>query len=104
MAIRQLIKGCQLAMHNAVILADENKKLWAENNRQKRKKAVKRSFIAIGRVLTVAKGLANINNKDIVEEEVVKHAVNIQSIRASRKCSKCRSIEHTARTCTVILA
>ena len=52
-AVRQLVKGCQMAMHSAVLLADENKKLRAANERQKKKRAVRRSYIATGGVLTV---------------------------------------------------
>ena len=37
-ALNQLIKGCQLAMHNAVLLAKENKELRAENEKKKRKR------------------------------------------------------------------
>jgi hypothetical protein len=51
--IQQLVKGCQMAMHSAVLLADENKKLRATNKRQKKKRAVRRSYIATGGVLTV---------------------------------------------------
>jgi hypothetical protein len=37
-AIRQLVKGCQIAMHSATILAEENTKLRAANQRQRRKR------------------------------------------------------------------
>jgi hypothetical protein len=52
-AVRQLVKGCQMAMHSAVLLADENKRLRAANERQTKKRAVRRSYIAKGGVLTV---------------------------------------------------
>ena len=52
-AIQQLVKGCQMAMHSAVLLTDENKKLRAANERQKKKRAIRRSYIATGGVLTV---------------------------------------------------
>jgi hypothetical protein len=52
-AIQQLVKGCQMAMYSAAILADENRKLRAANERQKKKKAIQRSYIATGGVLTV---------------------------------------------------
>lgn len=42
-AINQLIKGCQMAMHSAVILAAENKKLRAANERVKKKRQKKKS-------------------------------------------------------------
>ena len=52
-ALNQLVKGCQLAMHSAVLLAEENRQLRSENKRQKRKRTKKRAFIAIGGVLTM---------------------------------------------------
>ena len=39
-AIQQLVKGCQMAMHSAVLLTDENKKLQAINKQQKKKRAI----------------------------------------------------------------
>jgi hypothetical protein len=46
-----------MAMHSAVLLTNENKQLWAANERQKRKRAQRRSYIAIGGVLTVKEGI-----------------------------------------------
>ncbi|KAM4061942.1 DDE superfamily endonuclease [Hirsutella rhossiliensis] len=37
-AINQLIKGCQMAMHSAALLADENRQLRSENQRRKQRK------------------------------------------------------------------
>lgn len=44
-------------MHLAVLFADENKKLRATNECQKNKRAVQRSYLALGGVLSVQKGL-----------------------------------------------
>jgi hypothetical protein len=52
-ALYQLVKAGQLAMQSAVILAEENRQLRSESERQKRKKAKKRTFIARGVVLTI---------------------------------------------------
>ncbi|ODM16160.1 hypothetical protein SI65_08594 [Aspergillus cristatus] len=38
-ALNQLIKGCQIAMHNGILLEQENKQLRAENTVQKQKRA-----------------------------------------------------------------
>jgi hypothetical protein len=46
-----------MAMQSAVILAEENRQLRAENARQKKKRAKKRSYIATGGTLTVQEGL-----------------------------------------------
>jgi len=50
--LNQLVKGCQMAMHNAVLLASQNEKLFNENQRQKRKRTQRRSYIAKKGVLT----------------------------------------------------
>jgi hypothetical protein len=46
LALSQLVKGCQLAMQSATILADENTKLRASNERQRRKRKQRRQYIA----------------------------------------------------------
>jgi hypothetical protein len=46
-----------MAMNSAVLLAEENRQLQAENERQKKKRANRRSYIATGGVLTVQEGL-----------------------------------------------
>ena len=37
-ALDQLVKGCQMAMHSAVLLAHENERLQSENKYQKKKR------------------------------------------------------------------
>ena len=46
-----------MAIYSVVLLTDENKKLRATNKRQKKKRAVRRSYIATGGVLIVQEGL-----------------------------------------------
>jgi hypothetical protein len=102
-AFKQLVKGCQLAMHSAVLLADENKQLRAANERQKKKRATKRSYIAKGGVLTVQEGLNRAQlGETVVEGGSISEPVNLQT-RAPRTCSLCRSLAHTARTCQLRL-
>ena len=57
-ALSQLVKGCEMAMLSAVLLASENKKLRMENRRQKKKRAQRRTYIARGGVLLGAEGLS----------------------------------------------
>ena len=44
-------------MNSAVLLVEENRQLQVENERQKKKRAKKRSYIATGGVLTIQEGL-----------------------------------------------
>ena len=46
-----------MAIYSIVLLADENKKLRAVNERQKKKRAVRRLYITTGGVLIVQEGL-----------------------------------------------
>lgn len=101
-ALNQLVKGCQLAMNNAVLLAEENRQLRHANERQKKKRAKKRTFIATGGVLTNGEGIARSQGTNtqsrVPESGVVTEEVTIQT-RAPRTCSMCKSLLHTTRTC-----
>jgi hypothetical protein len=101
-ALDQLVKGCQLAMNSAVLLAEENRQLRHENQRQKKKRAKKRTFIATGGVLTNQEGIARQHRSQVTntvpEREVVTEEATVKT-RAPRMCSLCRSLSHTARTC-----
>jgi hypothetical protein len=98
-ALNQLVKGCQLAMNSAVLLAEENRQLRRENERQKKKRAQKKTFIARGGVLTIQEGRDLSQNATIVPESGVAHQEATVQTRAPRLCSLCRSSLHTARTC-----
>ena len=100
-AFQQLVKCAKIAMYTNTVLAEENRQLRAENQRQKRKRAIKRTFIQSGGVLTVQHGIELVEtaeNGPVGGE--VEPLIEPQP-RAVRMCSVCRSIEHTARTCPV---
>jgi hypothetical protein len=94
-ALHYLVKGCQLAMHGATLLSDENDRLRMENQRQKKKKERRRSYVAHGGILTAAEGLR------LAEER----AQDSEGLRAQlgmvteRLCSNCRLRGHNKRTC-----
>jgi hypothetical protein len=98
-ALNQLVKGCQIAMNSTVLLAEENRQLRAENIRQKKKRAKRRSYIATGEVLTVQEGLDLLQIANTGLESRVAHQEATAQTRAPRICSLCRSQSHTARTC-----
>jgi hypothetical protein len=88
-----------MAMHSAVLLASQNEKLIAENHRQKRKRAKRRSYIAKGGVLIGAEAQVLINNEQTSHTEAVQgEQAEIQQ-RALPRCSLCRSLEHKAPMC-----
>lgn len=90
-----------MAMHSAVLLADENRRLRAANERQKKKRAVRRSYIATGGVLTAQEGLNRSKSTDLQVMGQSTGGAEEQRIRAPQMCSLCRSLEHTARTCSM---
>ncbi|CAG8971695.1 hypothetical protein HYALB_00003163 [Hymenoscyphus albidus] len=98
-ALDQLVKGCKMAMQSATVLAEENRRLRAESERQKKKKTVRRQYIATGGVLTGQEGRELIQNSDnMVLDEAVAPLIEPR-IRAPRTCSICRSLAHTAPRC-----
>jgi hypothetical protein len=50
--IHQLVKGCKLVMQSVTLLKAEYKTLRAANEKVKRKRAKKRSYVGRGRILT----------------------------------------------------
>ena len=99
-AFRQLVKGCQIAMHNAVLLAGQNEKLEAENKRQKRKRSQRRLYLARGGVLTGVRAQQLIL---IEENQTVRTNIEVsgqERQRAPPRCSMCFSLDHNARRCS----
>ena len=70
-----------------------------ENQRQKRKRAKKRTYIAKGGVLSGAEGASRAHAAREGAAAVAVEVAAERPQRAPRKCSMCESIEHTARTC-----
>ena len=54
--LNQLVKDCQMAMHNAVLLINKNAALHTENQKQKQKQLKSAVFIAQRGILTVQEG------------------------------------------------
>lgn len=121
-ALAQLVKGCALAMHSAVLLSSENERLTAENQRQKRKRAQKRSYIARGGILTAEEATIQINQATeaaataaqaaeamkatkATETAVKAAAEAVKAVEAKNKprapsrCSLCGSFDHKAPKC-----
>jgi DDE superfamily endonuclease/Tc5 transposase DNA-binding domain/helix-turn-helix, Psq domain len=110
--VQKIIKGCKMAMHNAVLLHDENSRLRAENTRQKRKRARRRAFLQTGGSMTIGQGISStVARQDAqrsqerrVEAEgggatIAEAVIPTARKRAPGKCSVCGSTEHNARGC-----
>jgi hypothetical protein len=111
-----------MAMHSAVLLSNENERLVAENQRQKRKRAQKRSYVARGGIFTGEEATNMINQATEAAAaatqalEAVKAAKTAEAAakaaaeaakaaeaqnktRAPPRCSLCGSLDHRAPRC-----
>ena len=89
-------------MHNATILAAENRQLRAANARVQKKRAKKTVFVGRGGVLTGQEVLEGQNQPITYKKvriQVVEPSGRKASTHAPPTCSLCKSLEHTARTC-----
>jgi hypothetical protein len=112
-AFNQLLKGFERVVTEKAILLVENEALRVENKRQKRKRTQRRQTVARGGALSVQSGQDILVNNEVQEQ--VENEVRIAEItnaasqqdgyrkRAPRRCSKCRSFDHTARVCSITL-
>ena len=99
LALNQLVKSCEIAMNSVVLLAKENRQLHIENQRQKKKRAKRRSYIATSGVLTVQEGLDLLQTTNEGLQGGVATKKTTIRMCAPRTCSMCKSLLHTARTC-----
>ena len=124
-SLQKMIKGCQMAMHNGILLQEENSRLRAENARKKKKQA-RRAFIQTGGTMSIEEGMTHVEapqkgpgrrqkgpgrrqevqSSQKPPEEVeggeagpLETTAPLARKRAPPKCSLCNSLEHTARTC-----
>ncbi|KAL1986329.1 hypothetical protein VTN96DRAFT_6561 [Rasamsonia emersonii] len=105
-ALNQLIKGCQLAMNSAVILAKENHDLQAANEKQKQKRKRSTNQISHEGGLTVQEAQdliqSQIPDQNQMAEGVAAPAAEAASAprtRAPPKCTNCRTIGHIRTRC-----
>ncbi len=120
--LQKIIKDCQMAMHNGVLLHKENSQLRAENAQQKKKRA-RRAFIQTGGTITIGQGMGHIKapqdtpkkdqgsrkprqkvqepSREVGEGEAgpLEMTAPTTRKRAPPRCSACGSTKHNARTC-----
>ena len=82
-----------MAILSAVLLISENKKLYIENQRQKKKRVEKRTYIARGGVLLGAEGASYAQAAQEGVVEGVAEAAAERPQRAVRKCGICKSTD-----------
>jgi hypothetical protein len=100
--LAKVVKGCQLAMSGAVLLAQENAELRSANEHLQRKKRQRRSHLQKGGVLQVQEARQLILEREGAAEKTAAQATQQGRQRAPRTCSCCGSQDHTARTCNLV--
>jgi len=95
----KVVKGCQLAMSGAALLAQENRELRAANERLQKKRRVKRRYIQNGGILEVQEARDLIKMHKAPGQIEVDLSIMQRSKRAPYTCSSCKIQGHTIRKC-----
>jgi hypothetical protein len=107
------MKGFEKAVHERAILAVEVSELRKANARLARRKAQKRSYVQKNGTLSIQVGQDKLVQREVELQlqaevqssrqsrtrEAIKQPVEQLRTRAPPRCSRCDSLEHTARTC-----
>ena len=91
--MRQVIKGCQLAMNSVTILAAENTKLRQANQRRQCRQQQQRQYIARGGTLQAGEGQLLAAEAERVLEQVAQED-RVGRPRAPPTCSNCHVQGH----------
>jgi hypothetical protein len=101
----QLVKGCQLAIHSAVILAQENQELRAANKKQVKNSKRSKKQIPYQGSLTIKEGAQLLQDAQVadkaMEEAIQQEASDALNMRqhAPPRCSNCHLIGHKRTQC-----
>jgi hypothetical protein len=103
-AVNRLVKGCQIAMGSAVILAAENHELRKLNSRRKAKQAKPAGTLGNQQVLQAQQGQFLLEQRAQMAENAQvtgNGETGVRRLRAAPTCSICHMQYHTARTCSL---
>ena len=98
--MNQLVKGCQLAIHSAVILVNENQELRVANQKQWQKRLKIWLYIVTEGSLINAEDIYCMQMTKRVGEVILESLFTSVWTCASLKCNLCSLYEHTACTCS----
>jgi cytochrome c553 len=89
-------------MNSATILAEENSKLRAANDRQRRKRQIQRQYIARGGVLQAEEGQRLVIEAQMGVHQGDQEVTPPARTRAPPTCSKCHVQGHNRTQCKQI--
>jgi len=101
-ALNKLVKGCEMAMQSAVLLASENQRLRAANQRQAKKRRNTKKQLTRGGTLTRLEAeelLAEPEASPVVAETSTRLEAPATAQARYPKCMKCYSENHVTRMC-----
>jgi hypothetical protein len=104
-ALNQLLKGCEMAMNSAVLLAKENQDLRAANEKQRQKRKRSNRQIACTEGLSIQEGQNLLESRDQVDEGVAPLPAGTAPEEDQRpvlvppRCSDCNIIGHRRNQC-----
>jgi hypothetical protein len=105
LAVQQLIKGCEMAMHSAALLAKENRDLRAANEKEKQKRKRSRRQMTPNEGLCIQEARDLIQARDEQGNEIGGSSVDSAPLplgplkRAPPRCSNCFIIGHIRTRC-----
>ena len=104
-ALNQLIKGCEMAMNNAILLAHENQDLKASHEKHLQKRKQSRRQIATEEGLSIQEGQDIIQSRNQSDGAIPiasmdpAPAIEYHSTRAPPQCSDCNNLGHKRTHC-----
>ena len=104
-ALDQLIKGCGMAINNAVLLSKENQDLRAAHEKQIQKRTRSRKQMAVKEGLSIQEGQELLQSENQADEAISTALAETapeaeqRSVRAPPRCSDCHIIGHRRLQC-----
>lgn len=104
-ALNQLVKGFEIALNGAAILAKENQDLRAAHEKKLQKSKRSKAQIASAEGLSIEEGHALVQNRNQVEEDIqtgpIPNAPDTlqRRVRAPPRCSDCHTLGHRRLQC-----
>ena len=104
-ALNQLVKGCEMAMSSAIILAKENQDLHIAHEKRVQKRKHSNKQIAIQEGLSIEGGQSLLESRNQAEEAIPAQPAEPapeaerHPVQAPPKCSDCHMIGHKQLQC-----
>ena len=92
--------SCELAMYGAIFLTEENDRLRAEVQRQKKKAEARKSYVTYGGILTIGEGLQLAIDKENGGKRSGATSRPSSKQATPRLCSGCKQPGHNIRRCS----